>query len=161
TPAEKWAVLFSGLTPEDAGQVVDQLKTQKVQYKLDANGTTVDVPEDKVHELRITLASAGIPRGGGVGFEVFDKQSFGTTSFVEQVNQVRALQGELQRTIMSLEAVDRARVHVAMRERSLYRKEDEPPSASVVLKLRPGRQLTRAQVQGIVHLVAASVEGLT
>src|SRR5215468_10461059 len=69
TPAEKWAVLFSGLTPEDAGQVVDQLKAQKVQYKLDANGTTVDVPEDKVHELRITLASAGIPRGGGVGFE--------------------------------------------------------------------------------------------
>ncbi len=160
-PTERWAVLFSGLAPEDAGQVVGELKNQKVPYQIDANGTAVSVPEDKVHELRISLASTGIPRGGGIGFEVFDKQSFGATSFVEQVNHLRALQGELQRTIMSLDAVDRARVHIAMRERSLYRKEDEPPSASVVLKLRPGQKLGKRQVAGIVHLVASSVDGLS
>jgi flagellar M-ring protein FliF len=160
TPTEKWAVLFSGLAPEDAGQIIGELKNQKVAYQIDANGTAVSVPEDKVHELRISLASAGIPRGGGVGFEIFDKQSFGSTSFVEQVNHLRALQGELQRTIMALDAVDRARVHIAMRERSLYRKEDEPPSASVVLKMRPGQTLSKRQVGGIVHLVASSVEGL-
>jgi len=161
SPNERWSVLFSGLAPEDAGQVVGELKNQKIPYQLDANGTAVSVPEDKVHELRISLASAGIPRGGGIGFEVFDKQSFGSTSFVEQVNHLRALQGELARTIMSLDAVDRARVHIAMRERSLYRKDDEPPSASVVLKLRPGQKLGKRQVAGIVHLVASSVDGLT
>src|SRR5262249_37564747 len=161
SPTERWAVLFSGLAPEDAGQVVAELKNQKVAYQPDANGTAVSVPEDKVHELRIALASAGIPRGGGIGFEVFDKQSFGSTSFVEQVNHVRALQGELARTIMSLDAVDRARVHIAMRERSLYRKEDEPPSASVVLRLRPGQKLAPGRVAGIRPLVASSGDGLS
>jgi flagellar M-ring protein FliF len=160
-PATRWAVLFSGLAPEDAGDLVEHLRAEHVPYRVDHGGATLSVPEARVHELRIAMASQGLPRGGGVGFEVFDKQSFGATSFVEQMNYRRALQGELARTIGSLEAVERARVHVALGERSLYRKDDEPPSASVVLRLRRGRGLDRAQVRGIVNLVAASVEGLS
>jgi flagellar M-ring protein FliF len=161
TPTVHYAVLFSGLSPEDAGDLVEHLKSEHAPYRLEAGGSTVSVPQARVHELRIALASQGLPRGGGVGFEVFDKQSFGATSFVEQMNYRRALQGELARTIASLEAVESARVHVALGERSLYRKDDEPPSASVVVKLRRGRVLDKAQVRGIVNLAAASVEGLT
>lgn len=160
-PDVPYATLFSGLTLEDAGEVTTQLGEQKVPYKIEANGTSVAVPASRVHELRIALATAGVPRGGGVGFEVFDKQSFGATSFVEQINFRRALQGELQRTIASLDAVESARVHVAMRERSLYRAEDQPPTASVALKLRRGRTLDASQVRGIVNLVASSIDGLT
>jgi flagellar M-ring protein FliF len=101
-----------------------------------------------------------LPRGGGIGFELFDKQSFGTTSFVEQMNYRRALQGELARTIMSLDEVERARVHVAVPERTLYKDDDEAPSASVMLQLKAGRKLGSAQVRGVVNLVAASVAGL-
>ncbi len=118
------------------------------------------MPTAKVHELRITLAQAGLPHGGGVGYELFDKQAFGTTSFVEQMNYKRALQGELARSIMSLDAVESARVHLATRERSLYKDDDEPPSASVVLTLRGGQRLATQQVRGIIHLVAGSVDGL-
>jgi flagellar M-ring protein FliF len=161
TAAERRAVLFSGLAAEDAGEVVARLRELKVAYRVEAGGSAISVPEARVHELRIALASEGVPRGGGgVGFEIFDKQSFGATSFVEQMNYRRALQGELQRTIMSLDAVEHARVHVALGERSLYRKEDEPPSASVVLKLRRGKELSEGQVRGVVNLVAASVDGL-
>lgn len=154
------AILFAGLLPEDAATVVAELKTNKVPYHLEQNGSTIMVPEDRVHELRLGMASLGVPRGGSVGFEVFDKQAFGTTSFVEKLNYQRAVSGELARSISTLAAVERARVHVAVPERSLYSKSDEPPSASVVLKLRPGRELTRAQVQGIVHLVSSSIERL-
>jgi flagellar M-ring protein FliF len=154
------AILFAGLLPEDAATVVTELKTNKVPYHLEQNGATIMVPEDRVHELRLGMASLGVPRGGSVGFEVFDKQAFGTTSFVEKLNYQRAVSGELARSISTLAAVERARVHVAVPERSLYSKSDDPPSASVVLKLRPGRELTRAQVQGIVHLVSSSIERL-
>src|SRR5437773_2490800 len=104
TPIEDYAVLYAGLQAEDAGKVLAELKAQNVPYQLSHEGTTIEVPQSKVHELRIGLAQSGLPRGGGVGFEVFDKQSFATTSFVEQMNYRRALQGELARTIMSLEA---------------------------------------------------------
>lgn len=154
------AILFAGLLPEDAATVVAELKTNKVPYHLEQNGATIMVPEDRVHELRLGMASLGVPRGGSVGFEVFDKQAFGTTSFVEKLNYQRAVSGELARSISTLAAVERARVHVAVPERSLYSKSDDPPSASVVLKLRPGRELTRGQVQGIVHLVSSSIERL-
>ena len=159
-PTEDYAVLFAGLQTEDAAHVVAELKAQNALYRLDAGGTTIEVPAAKVHELRLAMASAGLPRGGGVGFELFDKQSFGTTSFVEQLNYRRALQGELARTVMSLDGVERARVHVAMPERSLYKDEDEPPSASVVVSLRPGHRLAAAQVRGVVQLMASSVPGL-
>ncbi|MFO0728282.1 MAG: flagellar basal-body MS-ring/collar protein FliF [Myxococcota bacterium] len=154
------AILFAGLMPEDAATVVNELKTNKVPYHLENGGGTIMVPEDRVHELRLEMASIGVPRGGAVGFEVFDKQAFGTTSFVEKLNYQRAISGELARSISTLSAVERARVHLAVPERSLYAKADEPPSASVVLKLRPGRELSHAQVQGIVHLVSSSIERL-
>jgi flagellar M-ring protein FliF len=158
-PTESWAVLFSGMTAEDAAKVMEQLKADNTPYRI-ATESTIEVPAARVHELRLSLAAAGLPRGGGVGFEIFDKQSFGTTSFVEQMNYRRALQGELARTIMSLEAVDRARVHVAAPERSIYKDDDTSPSASVVLTLKRGRKLSPAQVRGVVHLVAASLPGL-
>lgn len=158
--SESYSVLYAGLGSEDAGKVIEQLRAQNVAYKLSGGGSVIEVPEAKVHELRIGLASAGIPRGGGIGFEVFDKQSFGMTSFVEQMNYRRALSGELARTIMSIDAVERARVHIAMKERSLYKSDDEPPSASVVVHLRNGASLANREVKGIAHLVASSVEGL-
>src|SRR5215467_12785947 len=157
---ESYSLLYAGLAPEEAGRIVEQLKADKVVYRLTNAGTGIEVPEAKVHEVRLTLAQKGLPKGGGVGFELFDKQNFGTTSFVEQMNYQRALQGELARTIMSLDEVEAARVHLALPEKSLYRKAEEPASASVALKLRSGRQLGSGQVRGIVHLVAASVEGL-
>ena len=155
------AVLYSGLSQEDAGRVVQELQTRKVPYEVENGGTAISVPEDKVHELRLTLAAdGGGPTGASVGFELFDKQAFGTTSFVERMNFRRALEGELARTIMSLSTVERARVHIAMGKRSLYSREDEPPSASVVLALRAGQQLSRAQRRGVVNMVASSVDGL-
>jgi flagellar M-ring protein FliF len=153
-------VLFAGLAPEDAGVVVERLKAEKVPYSLDAGGTAILVPTTRVHELRLTLASAGVPRGGGVGFEVFDKQAFGATSFVEKMNYHRALSGELARSVMSLADVEHARVHIAQPQQSLYAKQEEPPSASVLVRMRPGRALSREQVRGIVHLVTSSVQRL-
>jgi flagellar M-ring protein FliF len=153
--------LFSSLSADDAADVTSRLRGMDVPYRLDGGGTMVAVPKDKVHEVRIALSSEGLPRGGGIGFEVFDEQSFGTTSFVEQINYRRALQGELARTVSAVAAVESARVHIAIGERSLYQESDDPPSASVALKLRAGQQLTSAQVRGIVHLVASSVQGLT
>ncbi len=158
----KHGMLFSGLNPEDAGRVVQELQARKVPYEVENGGTAITVPEDQVHELRLMLSADGVsPSGGGVGFELFDKQAFGTTSFVERMNFRRALGGGLSRTIISLSTVDRARVHIAMGKRSLYSRESEPPSASVVLSLRAGQQLSRAQRRGIVNMVAASVDGLS
>ncbi len=159
-PATRHAVLYAGLEQQDAGEIVRELQARGVPYRLEAGGTAISVPADRVLELRLALAEGGIPQGGGVGFEVFDKQSFGTTSFVEQMNFRRALQGELTRTIASLDAVDGARVHLALGDRSVFRDDDQPPAASVVLRLRRGRALTPAQVRGVVHLVAASVDGM-
>jgi flagellar M-ring protein FliF len=160
TPSESYAVLFTGLSPEDAGEVVEQLKTDKTPFQLQNGGGTVLVPEARVYELRLAMAQAGLPKGGGVGFEVFDQQSIATTSFVEKTNYQRALQGELARTIGSLDAVEVARVHLALGARSFFREEDQRPTASVTVRLRPGRTLSRGQVRGVVHLVASSVDGL-
>ena len=154
------AVLYSGLSPEQAGRVIQELQTSKVPYEVENKGTVITVPEDRVDEIRLTFAADGKGPQGGVGFEVFDNQAFGTTSFVERTNYQRATEGELARTIQSLSTVDRARVHIAMGKRSLYSREDEPPSASVVLELRAGQQLTRAQRRGIVNMVASSIAGL-
>jgi flagellar M-ring protein FliF len=160
-PQPDYAPLFSGLTPQDAGELAAELQAQSMPYRLVAGGTAIEVPAAEVHKVRMAMASAGLPRAGGVGFEIFDQQKFGTSSFVEQVNYRRALQGELARSIAALDAVDSARVHLAMGRRSVFRDADEPPSASVGLKLARGRELGRSQVQGIVHLVSSSVDGLT
>ena len=153
-------VLFSHLSAEDAGAIIAKLKEQKISYSVEGNGATVMVPSDKVHELRMQLASQSLPQGGGVGFEIFDRTTVGMTDFVQKLNYRRALQGELARTIGQLAEVERARVHLVVPERTLFADQRERPRASVVLTLRGGKTLGAGQIQGIAHLVASSVEGL-
>ncbi|MDA8138522.1 MAG: flagellar basal-body MS-ring/collar protein FliF [Desulfobacteraceae bacterium] len=152
--------LYAHLTPEDAGEVVAALREKKIDYQLSHDGTTVQVPHEKLYEVRLDLASQGLPRGG-LGFEVFDNTKLGVTEFVQNINYQRALQGELARTINGLEEVESTRVHIVMPQRSLFVEEEEPATASVILKLRHGRWLNDEQVQGIVHLVSSSVPRLT
>jgi flagellar M-ring protein FliF len=156
----EYHVLYSNLSESDGGQIAQKLKEMKVPYRVEAGG--ILVPEDKVYDARLQLASQGLPQGGGVGFEIFDKTSFGTTEFVQKLNYKRALQGELARTIMAMGAVEQCRVHLAIPEKSLFAREGEEdrPTSSVLLRLRQGKSLSSAQVDGIVHLVASSVEGL-
>jgi len=151
--------LYTGLSPEDASQVVTRLKDLKVPYKLENGGTGVSVPAEKLYDLRLSMASEGLPKGGGVGFEIFNKTEFGTTEFVQKLNFQRALQGELARTIREIEEVRDARVLIVMPKDSVFVEETKPPSASVLLKLR--KTLPQSQVNAIVHLVASSVESLT
>lgn len=157
---EEYHVLYSNLSESDAGQIVQKLKDMKLPYRAEAGG--ILVPADRVYDARFQLASQGLPQGGGVGFELFDKTSFGTTEFVQKLNYKRALQGELARTVMAISAVEQCRVHLAIPEKSLFAREGEyeRPTASVLVKLRQGKILSSAQVDGIVHLVASSVEGL-
>ncbi|MCU0684275.1 MAG: flagellar M-ring protein FliF [Polyangiaceae bacterium] len=158
---EEYGTLFSGLDREDAAALVTKLKESKVPYRLVAEGSTVEVPASKLHELRLELASAGLPRGGGVGFESFDKMRLGASEFEQRVLYRRALEGELGRTIGSLGAVRTARVHLVLPERSVFVARQEQATASVVLGLRSGRQLGAGEVGGIVHLIASSVPNLS
>ena len=156
----QYRALYSGLGAADAGAVIEYLKAEKIPYRVSDNGGNIEVAAGRLYETRMALAGRGIPQGGGVGFEIFDKQTLGMTDFVQRLNYQRALQGELARSIAELDTVESARVHLAMPERSLFLAEDRRPSASVVLKLRAGRTLAPEQIAGVVHLVAASVEGL-
>ncbi|VFQ43519.1 flagellar basal-body MS-ring/collar protein FliF [Desulfoluna butyratoxydans] len=151
--------LYRGLSPEDASQVVTRLKELKIPYKLESGGSGISVPADKLYDLRLSMASEGLPKGSGVGFEIFNKTEFGTTEFVQKLNFQRALQGELARTIREIEEVRDARVLIVMPKDSVFVEESKPPSASVLLKLR--KTLPQSQVEAIVHLVASSVEDLT
>ncbi|HEX2055452.1 MAG TPA: flagellar basal-body MS-ring/collar protein FliF [Nitrospiraceae bacterium] len=153
-------VLFSNLAPDDASAIVSKLKDGKVPYEMSGGGTTVLVPSAQVHDLRLELAGQGLPHGGGVGFEIFDRSTLGMSEFVQKLNYRRALQGELARTIAQMPEVERARVHLALPERRLFATEQDRARASVVLSLRGGQMLGKAQIQGIVHLVSSSVEGL-
>src|SRR5574337_138738 len=154
------ATLFSQLNPSDAGAIVEELKNSKVSYRVVDGGTRILVPSGVVHETRLHLATRGLPQGGGVGFEIFDRTTLGTTDFVQRLNYQRALQGELARTIGQLKEVTAARVHLALPQPSVFTEQEKPATASVVLNLRPGARLTPEQVRGIVHLVSSSVEGL-
>lgn len=158
-PKQDYQTLYANLSPEDAGNVIAKLKEKKVPYLVQNNA--ILVPSDKVHEIRLELAAQGIPSGGGVGFEIFDKTSIGLTEFSQRVNYVRALQGELARTIKQIQEVDQVRVHIAIPEKSIFTEKEDHPTASVVLKLKPGRNLSKEQVSSIVHLVSSSVEGLS
>ncbi|MFA5073258.1 MAG: flagellar basal-body MS-ring/collar protein FliF [Nitrospirota bacterium] len=153
-----YQLLFSNLSQEDGGAIIQKLSELQVPYRTEGGG--IMVPADKVYELRLQLASQGLPQGGGIGFELFDKTSFTMTDFVQKLNYRRALQGELARTIRALSEIDQCRVHLAVPEKSLFAKKDDRPKASVFVKLKPGRKLLQVQVQGIVHLVSSSVEGL-
>ncbi|MBF0564002.1 MAG: flagellar M-ring protein FliF [Nitrospirae bacterium] len=158
TQKTDYQVLFSNLTESDAGAIVNKLNEMKVPFKLTVN--SILVPAPKVYELRLQLAAQGLPVGGGIGFEIFDKTDFQTTDFVQKLNYKRALEGELSRTISSLSEIDHTRVHLALPEKSLFVKDKETATASILVKLKPGRSLSQSQVQGIVHLVSSSIEGL-
>jgi flagellar M-ring protein FliF len=152
--------LYTNLAPEDAAAIVGKLKDSQIPYQLTLDGTGIRIPYDKIYETRLDLASQGLPRGTGIGFEVFDDTKLGMTEFVQNVNYQRALQGELSRTINTLMEVESSRVHIVMPARSLFIEEEEPATASVILKLRRGRYLSKEQIQGIVHLVSSSVSRL-
>lgn len=154
-------VLFSGLSSEDAGAVVAALQERGVSYQLADGGTTILVPEEQVLETRIALATSGMPTGGVVGFEIFNTTRLGETEAERQLRYQWALQGELTRTIRQITEVSDARVHIVLPKRSLFVQESQPATASVLLQLRPGAQLSRNQVRAIANLVASSVEGLS
>jgi flagellar M-ring protein FliF len=157
---ETWAFLFTDMSAEDASAVSMKLKELKVPFKVEAGGTAIQVPEERVHELRLELAGAGLPRGGGVGFELFDKSRLGATEFEQRINLRRALEGELSRTIGTIGAVQAARVHLVLPEQSVFAISKQTASASVVLRLRPGRSFSKGEVASVVHLVSAAVPGL-
>lgn len=152
--------LFSNLGNEDAGEIMKKLKDEKVPCRISDDGKAILVPADKVYELRMSLAAEGLPQGSGIGFEIFDRKNFGMTEFVQKLNYQRALQGELSRTISQIAGVEQARVHLALPEKSLFKENEKPPTASIVLKMKSARLLSENEVQGIVHLVASSVEGM-
>jgi flagellar M-ring protein FliF len=157
----EYTYLFTDLSTEDAAAIAEKLKAMKVPYRIEAGGTALQVPEERVHQLRLELASAGLPRGGGVGFEIFDRSNLGETEFEQHINLRRALEGELSRSISTIEGVQSARVHLVLPENRLFAARKETASASVVLKLRGSREFGRREVAGIVHLVAAAVPGLS
>ncbi len=156
----RMAVLFSGLAGEDAGAIAQKLNDEKIQYQLSGDGGTIEVPADKVHDLRLKMATQGLPQGGSVGFELFDKNNFGMTEFAEKLNYQRAISGELTRTICQLRPVLSARVHISLPEDKVFASEQQPAKASIALKLRRGSPISDDQVGGIVHLVSSAVEGL-
>lgn len=155
-----YRVLFANLSQEDAAGIVERLREQKAPYRLTGGGTVIEVPEENLYDLRLSLATEGLPQGGGVGFELFDRNAFGATEFVQRVNMQRAIQGELARTVRQFPQVAQARVHLSLPERSLFVREEEEPRATVVLQLKAGTTLQPGQLQGIVHLVASSVQGM-
>lgn len=151
--------LFTNVSPEDAGALVERLRNSKVPFKVADNGTIL-VPSSRVAELRLEMAAAGLPKTGRIGFEIFDKTDFGVTEFAEQVNYRRALEGELERSVMAITEVERARVHVTFAKESVFTDNQQPAKASVMVKLRPGMRLSQQHILGITHLTASAVEGL-
>mgnify|MGYP005841848551 CR=1 FL=1 len=155
-----YASLFTGLEPKDAGVIVEKLKAMKIPYQITDQGKTIQVPESQVYEARIQLASSGALAGSGAGFELFDQNKFGQTDFEQQVGYQRALQEELRRTVVQLEGVEQARVHLVIPQKSVFVSGQGTPSASVALKLKPAARIKPEQVQGISDLFVGSVEGL-
>lgn len=156
-----YRVLYSNLSEQDGGAVMDSLQQMNVPYKFSEGGGALMVPANQVHEVRLHLAAQGLPKGGSVGFELMENEKFGTSEFLEQVNYKRAIEGELARSVQTLSAVKGARIHLAIPKPTVFVKEQEPPTAAVVLALYPGRALDAGQVNAIVHLVSSSVPKLT
>jgi len=159
--APDMALLYNDLSTSDSGRIVGKLETLKVPYELRGNGTSIMVPSDQVLRLRMSMAQEGLPAGGNIGYEIFDKSdSLGTSSFVLNINHLRALEGELSRTIGSLAYVRSARVHLALPKRELFQRDQQEPTASVVLQMNGGRRLDKSEVLAIQNLVAAAVPRL-
>jgi flagellar M-ring protein FliF len=153
----EYRVLYSNLSDRDGGDIIASLQQMNVPYKFAEGGGALLIPADQVHEVRLRLASQGLPKGGTVGFELMENQKFGISQFLEQVNYQHALEGELARSVQTLAAVQSARVHLAIPKPTVFVKERQNPSASVVLTLYPGRALDPGQVNGIIHLISSSV----
>jgi len=152
--------LYTSLSPEDAGAVLAKIRESGAEYRLAENGSSVLVPSARVAELRLQLAAAGVPKSGRMGFELFDKTNFGASDFAEQVNYHRALEGELERSVMSLAEVEQARVHLTFPKESVFLENRQPAKASVLVKLKAGTQLSAQNVAAICQLTASAVEGL-
>jgi flagellar M-ring protein FliF len=157
---EDYRVLFAELSESDAAAVVSKLKQEKVPYRLNDAGTAVLVPAEQVHDLRLTLMAGDLPLRGGIGFEIFDKQGLGVTEQAQRVSYQRALQGELARTIGTLDNVKQVRVHLVMPESTLFTRDRQQASAAVALAMKPGTSLQNQQIVGVQRLVAAAVAGL-
>ncbi len=155
-----YRVLFSNYSDKDGGAIVAALEKMNVPYKFSDSGTAILVPAAQVHQARLKLASDGLPKGGNIGFELLENQKFGVSQFVEQVNFQRGLEGELERSIQSIGAVEVARIHLAIPKPSVFVRDQQKPTASVLLNLRSGRSLDAQQVSAVVHLVASSVPDL-
>ncbi|MCU1336574.1 MAG: flagellar M-ring protein FliF [Bryobacterales bacterium] len=153
--------LYTTLAPEDAALVVQRLKESGVAYRISANGTVISVPEERVAELRLDMAAAGLPKSGRIGFEIFDKTNLGMTDFAEHVNYRRALEGELERSVMALTEVEQARVHISFPQESVFQEARQPAKASVLLRLRGASQLPETAIPAITHLISSAVEGLS
>ncbi|MBX2989631.1 MAG: flagellar M-ring protein FliF [Bacteroidetes bacterium] len=155
-----YGTLFSNLAPQDASKIVEKLQEKKVEYKLEDNGKTIVIPKDNIYDVRLALAGEGLPQSSIVGYEIFDRTNLGVSDFVQKVNYRRALEGEIARTILQIEEVEGARVHIVVPEKALFKDDEKPTTASIVLKLKSGKPLRRENIQGIVHLVSSSIEGL-
>ncbi|MCE1246742.1 MAG: flagellar M-ring protein FliF [Firmicutes bacterium] len=156
----EYKVLYSNLPAKEAAKITKYLQEKKIPFKLQDQGATVLVPSEKVHQTRLELAGEGLPKSGEIGFEIFDKTDFQSSEFAENVKYVRALQGELSASINKLEAVEESKINLSIPRSRIYMDEDERPSASVVLKIRPGYQLSDDEVRGIAHLVSGCIEGM-
>ncbi|MDR0577619.1 MAG: flagellar M-ring protein FliF [Candidatus Accumulibacter sp.] len=154
-------VLFSNLSERDGGAIIAALEQMNIPYRFSDGGSAILIPAGRVYDVRLRLAAQGLPKGGNVGFELLENQKFGTSQFAEQVNYQRGLEGELSRTIQSIGAVQAARVHLAIPKPTVFVREEQKPSASVLLNLYPGRALDPPQIAGVQYLVAASVPNLT
>ncbi len=161
TRIPEYRVLFANVSDKDGGAVIAALSQMNVPYRMADGGGAILVPSGMVYETRLKLASQGLPRGGGVGFEILETQKFGVSQFIEQVNYQRAIEGELARTIQSLSAVQSARVHLAIPRPSVFVRENQKPSASVLVSLYAGRSLDSAQISGMVNLISSSVPELS
>ncbi|WP_217808081.1 flagellar basal-body MS-ring/collar protein FliF [Oceanibacterium hippocampi] len=160
TPA--MGLLYSGLDGNDAGAIAGKLESMNVPFELRNQGADIMVPSDQVLRLRMSMAQEGLPNGGSVGYEIFDRsENFGTTSFVQNINRLRALEGELSRTIRALDRVSQARVHLVLPKREVFSRDQQPATASIILKLRGAGLLNPTQVAAVQHIVAAAVPGLS
>lgn len=153
--------LYNGMSPEDAALVLQKLKETGVPYRLSNNGGSILVPEERVAELRLEMAGAGLPKNGRIGFELFDKANFGITEFAEHVNYRRALEGELERSVMSVAEIEQARVHISLPQESVFLEARQPAKASVLIKIRQGASLPETAIPAITNLIASAVEGLS
>ena len=156
----KYATLYTNLNQEDAAKVLEELSNQKIAYTIENGGRTIKVPQETVYETRLQMASKGIPSTGVVGYEIFDKNTLGMSEFMQRLNYKRALEGELARTIMRQEGIDGVRVHIVLPEKTVFKQDQKPPTASVVLKLRNGFMMDKQSILAIQNLLSSSVEGL-